>query len=371
MRIAIDAHALGTRAGGNETFVRQLLLGLREVAPEADIVALIQRTTGLPYEATSGFPVHRLACDSSWLRVPYALPRAVRETQADLLHVQYIAPPRCACPFVVTLHDLVWLRYPDTLRAIDRTRLEWLVPGTLRRAARVFTVSDAMKREASELCDVPPEKIDVVHNSLDPRFAPVTDPDRLARTRRRYNIPGPYVLYAGSLHPRKNVVRLAQALEEIRRKHGLLHTLVLAGKPLWFHKRVLEDIGLTNANGHVIVTGYVDDADLPALMSGADAFAYISLYEGFGVPVLEAMACGTPVLGSTDPAISEVAADAALLCDPTDLDAIVDGLFAVLTDEALRARLRAAGPLRAQSFTPAGMARAAWTGYQRALQGEG
>ncbi len=364
-RIAVDAHALGTHAGGNETFVQRLLHGLRIVQPKADVVALVNRNSDIAPEDAAGFPLHRLSTNSSWLRVPWALPKAVRATNADLLHVQYIAPPRCPCPFVVTLHDMVWLRYPETMRCLDRTRLNLLVPGTLRRAARVFVVSEAMKTEAARLYGLEPAKMDVVYNALDPRFTSSLSPETLEGVRRKYALDTPYVLYVGSIHPRKNVVRLAEAFARIAKE--LPHKLVLVGRPSWFSGDIMARLESLRLGERLVRTGYAASADLPALVAAADAFAYVSLYEGFGLPVLEAMACGTPVLTSTDAALSEVVGDAALRADATDVDSIAANLSRLLTDAVLRERLRTEGPQRAAFFSTERMGHAAWEGYQRAL----
>ncbi len=366
MRIGIDAHALGTGVGGNETFVRQLLLGLRETQPDADIVAYVNREVASAPNTAAGFTTHPLATRSSWLRVPFALPWAVRKSGADLLHVQYIAPPICPCPFVVTLHDMVWKQFPETLTAVDRHRLAALVPGTLRRAARVFCVTEAMKRETTEYYGVSPDRIDVVYNSADPRYQPTGEEGEADRIGSKYGLPEHYVAYLGALQPRKNVVRLATAFARLKDR-GLPHKLVLIGKKRWLYGPMEEQIAALNLGDRLMFTGYVDDDDLPVLLRAADAFAYISLYEGFGLPVIEAMACGTPVLASTDPALQEVSGGHAVHCDPLDTDAIADGLERILTDDALRARLRTAGPERAAFFTHANMARAAMAGYEKAM----
>ena len=334
MRIGLDAHALDTHAGGNETFVRALLTGLREAAPETDLVAYVH---GRP--DTCGFPAYRLRGRSSWWRVPVGLPLAVRATRPDLLHVQYVAPPWGCPPFVVTLHDMVWLRFPETLPPLTRRRLALLTPPTLRRAARVFVVSAAMKAEAMTRYHVPEERIDIVPNAVDPAFQQVTDPDRLNAVRRRYGLPPHYVAYLGAVHPRKNVVRLAAAVARIRER-GLPHGLVVIGPDAWRSGPIRAEMLRSGLGPNAVCcTGFAPREDLPALLSAADAFAYVSLYEGFGIPVAEALACGAPTLISTDPALMEVAGDAALACDPWDGEAMADALETLLTDMSLRRRL--------------------------------
>lgn len=365
MKIALDAHALGTGAGGNETFVHRLLQGLRAIGCSEDIVALVNPDFPEGADLSAGFPVHRMRYRSSALRVLFGLRTALRETRPDLLHVQYIAPPRCPCPFVVTLHDMAWIRVPDTMPARDRWRLTTLVPWTLRRAARIFVVTEAMKREALEMYGLPEDRFEVTPNSVSPAFRP--EPERVEAVRKKYRLPSSFILYVGALQPRKNLSRLAAACSRLAEK-GFPHVLVIVGKPGWLGARVEQALRPFEEVGRLVRLGYVDASDLPALFSAAAIFAYVSLYEGFGLPVLEAMACGTPVLCSHDPALSEVAGGAALLCDPEDVESIENGLMRLLTDEELRRRFQQEGLLRARHFSVERMARAALAGYRRAFE---
>jgi len=365
MRIGIDAHALGTGAGGNESYVRELLHGLRERSESPDVTAFAHR--GISEADTAGFPVHTLRCRSSWLRVPFELPLAAKRLGADVLHVQFNAPPVCPCPFVVSVHDFVWKRYPETLPMLDRLRLATLVPGTLRRATRVFVLTEAMKQEAMAFYDVPGEKIDVTGSAVAPAFRPVTDEAERERVRQRYGLPEHFVAYLGALQPRKNIVRLARAFARLEAL-GLPHALVLVGRQRWHYGKIGSQLAALDLGGRLMGTGYADSADLPTILSLADAFAYVPIYEGFGIPVAEALACATPVLTSAGTACEEVAGDAAVCVKPFDVDAIEDGLVRVLTDTDLRRTLSGRGPLRAARFNRVNMAAAAMAGYKKAVE---
>jgi len=365
MRILIDAHYLGSRAGGNETYTANLLAGLRRIHPPHAISALVNKELHGLEGAAAGFPTVPLASHSAYLRVPFLIPLAARG-RADLLHVQYTAPPWAPCPYVVTMHDLVAFKLPESMPFVDRHRLRLFTENTLRRARRIFTVTEAMKREIATHCDIDPDRIDVTPNALARGFAPVEDAAQLAAVRARYALPERFVLYLGLLQPRKNLVRLAAAFQQLARR-GLDHTLVIAGRRAWMHEEIFRGIAALGLGDRVRFTDYVAQEDLPALYSAADAFAFVSLYEGFGIPVIEALACGTPVVASTDPALVEVAGGAAIHCDPHSTDAIADGLAQALTDATLRARLRPAGIAHARTYTVERLAGAALTGYERAL----
>jgi len=368
MKIGIDAHALGTGAGGNETFVHQLLEGLHLITPESDILAFVHDSVHRRLNVASGFHTSPLTFSSSWLRVPLELPYRAYRKRLDLLHVQYIAPPVSPCPTVVTVHDIVWTKYPEFLPPLDRLRLQTLVPLTMRRATRIHAVTEAMRKSIAETYDVPLEKIDLIQTACDPSFHPVKDEEKHARVRRRYDIDGPFVLYIGALTPRKNVARLAEGMARLG-ENGFDHKLVITGKPSWLHKDVTSKLESLTMGDRLKFTGYVDKEDLPTLITAADAFAYVSIYEGYGLPVIEAMACATPVLASTDPAITEVAGGAALHCDPMSVDAIAHSLERILTDNDLREDLIRRGPERAAAFTRERMGRAAIESYSNAVLG--
>jgi glycosyltransferase involved in cell wall biosynthesis len=366
MRIGIDAHAIGTQIGGNETYIRQLLRGLYLVAPETAVLALVNPEEHGKQGVGEGFPTYPLPVRSSWLRVPFALPWIARKEKLDLLQVQYSAPPYSPCPYIVALHDMVWIRFPETLPTIDRFRLTWLGKGTVKRARRVFVLTEAMKREAQEFYGAPPEKIDVVSPAVDAIYHPIDDHEELANARAKYGLPPEFILYIGALQPRKNLVRLAQAFARLRDR-GLPHKLVLTGKRTFFGP-IAEAIESLQLGDRLIFTGYVETEDLPRLMCAASAFAYVSLYEGFGIPVVEALACGTPVVTSTDPTMREVSGGIAVACDPMSVEAIEAGLVTALTGDAFRQRCREEGPKWASRYSLENMGKAAINGYQRALQ---
>jgi glycosyltransferase involved in cell wall biosynthesis len=296
------------------------------------------------------------------------------------------APLRRRMRTVVTVHDMGYLRFPEAHTPAQRLYLRLSTIWSARAATQLIAISAATRDDLVRFAGVRPEKIAVVHHGLSPRFRPAADA-AIAAALRRYGIVGanehavgagdhqptgeyngrPYILYVGTVQPRKNLVRLIEAFAymlEIRdwrleigtsmpNPQSLISNLqlVIAGKRGWLTEEIEQRAAALGIAERVRFTGYVADEDLPALLSGALAFVLPSLYEGFGMPVLEAMACGAPVLASNTSALPEVAGDAALLVDPGDTAAIASGLARLAADAGLRADLRARGLAHAAQFT--------------------
>jgi glycosyltransferase involved in cell wall biosynthesis len=270
-------------------------------------------------------------------------------------HVLPLLHPRRSA---VTVHDLGFLYHPEAHTLSQNLYLRWSTRHNARAATRVLADSQATRRDLVYHYSIPDSKIAVVYPGRDETLAPVTDLALLSAVRARYGLAGPYLLYVGTLHPRKNLVRLVEAFGSLLRSSadgpraptaGL--QLVLAGKKGWLYDDILDQVRKLGLSDRVVLTGYVPDADLPALLSGALAFVFPSLYEGFGLPLLEAMACGTPVICSNASSLPEVAGDAALLVDPTDTEALAEALAHLLADEGLRRALVERGFRQMQRFS--------------------
>lgn len=260
-------------------------------------------------------------------------------------HVLPLLHPRRS---VVTVHDLGYLYYPEAHTRWQRVYLHWSTRWNARQSTHIVVDSEATKADLAERYCVPAEKMTAVYPGRDETLRPVTDPAMLAAVRARYGLGEQYILHVGTLQPRKNLLRLVEAFARIGDR-GV--QLVLAGKRGWLAEPLLrrvEELGLSQA---VRFPGYVEEADLPALLSGAACFAFPSLYEGFGFPVLEAQACGTPVVASNASSIPEVAGDGALLVDAHDTAALAQAMVRVLSDETLRAELIARGLANVQRFS--------------------
>ncbi len=269
----------------------------------------------------------------------------------DLLFVPaHVLPPVRPRHTLVTVHDLGYLAFPKAHPLAQRRYLDLTTRWNARVATHVFADSQATRADLVRAYDVEPEKISVVYPGYDRTLRPVTDAPALARVRRRYGIPGDYVLFLGRIQPRKNLSRLIQAFKSVAKAHSAL-TLVLAGPTGWLAEPIRETVETLDLEERVRFTGYVDATDKAALFSGARLFAYPSLYEGFGFPVLEAQACHTPVLTSDSTSLPEVGGDAALYVCPLDTNAIAQGLLRLLGDADLRRALVTRGEANLRRFS--------------------
>lgn len=271
---------------------------------------------------------------------------------ADVFYApDFALPPLWRAPGIITVHDLSYRLFPDSYPDSLRSYLEDVVPRSVARAQLVLADSEATLRDLVAAYDVDPAKVRVLYCGVDAVFQP-QDPRAARRAvSQKYGIDSPYFLSVGTIQPRKNIARIIAALGGVAEK-GLPHHLVHVGRPGWLHEPILAAPGEYGVAERVHFLTDVDaDEDLAALYCGATAFVFPSLYEGFGIPVLEAMACGTPVITGNTSSLPEVAGEAAILVDPADVDAIGESLVALASDEGMREALIAAGKERAAAFT--------------------
>lgn len=284
-------------------------------------------------------------------------------------HVLPLIHPRAS---VVTVHDLGYLFYPEAHKPADRRYLDWSTRWNAHQAAVVLADSQATKADLVRAYGAPEDKIQVVYLGRDESLKQVTNPLRLAAVRARYDLAQRYLLYVGTLQPRKNLARVVQAFERICGRPELAGVqLVLAGKQGWLYESLFAQVAAQGLEERVIFPGYIPDEDLPALLSAATAFVFPSLYEGFGIPVLEAGGCGVPVITSNTSSLPEVAGDAALLVDPLDVDAIADAMYRLVTDPELTAELRRRGHENVKRFSWEKCARETLAVLESVVQSQG
>lgn len=353
MRIAIDAHSIGTRLGGNESYAANLIEALAEIDSVNHYTLYVTTDEAVDryYQRWPNFSIRSTRPHTPIIRIPLTLSAELRKNPVDVLHVQFTAPPFCPCPVVVSVHDLSFEHLPHTFHRRSRTQLRLTVRHSVRRAARVLTLSEHTRNDVINTYGLDSANVKVIPIAASPKFRPAEDKE-VQRVRHTYRIESDYILSVGSIQPRKNLVRLVKAYSLLRNKLGAdkLPKLVFVGKRAWLYDetlRALEDADLGDA---AILTDYVPESDLSALYSGATCFVYPSLFEGFGLPPLEAMQCGAPVIIGNQTSLPEVVGDAALAVDPFDVHAIAGAIEELLNKPALRDELRVKGFARAKMF---------------------
>jgi glycosyltransferase involved in cell wall biosynthesis len=368
MRIGVDVTAIGAQPSGVGNYTQYLLNHLVEVDGGHEYLLLSNQPARPSYLSSTAalrdvldpFPSRML-----WMQC--RLPGRLREVRPDVCHYpNSIGPLFNPCPYVVTIHDMTLSLLPRYHPWRKQLLVRPIITLVALHARQIITVSQNARADIMRLLHVPADRVVAIPEAAGPCFHPV-DSDHQARVRSAFHIDGPFILYVGTLEPRKNLVRLIRAWHRIRRSGVIPHQLVVAGARGWQDRSIFEEVRrLTGGNG-IIFTGYVPLEDLPALYSAADAFAFPSLYEGFGLPVIEAMACGTPALISSAPALVEVAGDAAVQVDAYSVEAISLGLERILTDDVLRQELRERGFQRARALSWTATATQTLQVYQHAM----
>ena len=365
-RVAVDATAVPARLTGAGVYVARVLA---ELAARDDLeLEAFCAPSSAGALAAPGLRLRpvRLAGAGRPARIAWTqllAGRAARRAGAGLLHgVHYELPLRSRLPQVVTVHDLTLLTHPEWHEASKVRYFGWAMRRAVASATRVLCVSATTAADLTERLGVPSDRVDVTPLGTDLR--PATDA-QVAEVRRRLGLDGPYLLGLGTVEPRKDLPTLVRAFAALAAE--LPHRLVLAGLAGWGAGELEAAVAASGVADRILVTGYVADADKAALLTGADVFAYPSRYEGFGLPVLEAMACGTPVVTTTGGSLPEVAGDAATLIDPGDEDALAAAIAKLATDPAARQDAAARGLARAATFTWKRCADLTATAYARAI----
>jgi len=368
VHLALNAHLLSGspsyRSAGVHQYIYHLLLHLPQTA--CRVTAFLGSRSVTPPRSVqvrrSAWPTDRPLVRALWEQL--VQPQALRRVGADLAHGPvFVGPLLASCPFVVTVHDLSFMRFPHFFHPAKRLYLSTLTRASVRRARRVIAVSAHAAQETSKLLGVERGKIDVVYHGVDARFEPLPA-EEVAAFRVAKQLPPRFVLFVGTLEPRKNLVRLLEAFARLKRSDL---SLVLAGGRGWYDDEVFARVERLQLQGRIVCPGYVPAEELSLWYNAAEVFAYPSLYEGFGMPVLEAQGCGVPVLTSNLSSLPEAAGNGALLVDPRSVEAIAEGLERLLEDKHLREALRRRGLAHAAGFCWHKTAAETVAVYQRAL----
>ena len=360
MRIGLDCSSAIHQRAGIARYTRGLVAALARLGGEHTFVLVMAGPeSGSDFSLNLGenFLVRRLPGSARlwtilWhrLRVPLPIDRFIGAV--DVFHSpDYVLPPLGRGKKVVTIHDLSFVRYPEGAEPSLRSYLSAAVPRTVKEADLVLADSEVTRGDVIELLGAPPAKVEVVYPGVDESFKAIEDAEALARVRERYRLDDPFLLSVGTLEPRKNLIALMEAYAALRRAGGFEHRLVVAGGKGWRYEGIFTCVQELALEGDVTFLGYVPEQDLPALYCLADALVFPSVYEGFGLPPLEAMACGTPVIASDSSSLPEVIGDAGLMVPADDRDALAEAIGRLLRNGQLRDELIRKGRARASRFS--------------------
>jgi glycosyltransferase involved in cell wall biosynthesis len=370
LHVGVNAHLLSRaesyRSAGISWYIQNLLQHLPDVDPDVSYAVFLGERSYKGRDELqlwpSRLPTHRPEVRILWEQV--LQPWAIRQAGVDLLHgMALVGPMVGACPQVITVHDLSFLFYPRNFPASKRLYLRTFTRMSVRRARRVIAISENTKRDVVQQYGIPPDRVDRIYYGTDPIFRPLPA-GQVADFRKRRGLPERFVLFVGTLEPRKNVVRLIEAYARLPRN---CPPLLLVGGKGWLYDEIFTRVGELDLTDKVQFVGYVSGEELPWWYNAADLFVYPSVYEGFGLPPLEAMACAVPVISSSVSSLPEVVGEAGLLVDPDDVQALAEAMGQVLADSHLRETMRAAGLAQASRFSWQEAARSTVETYRHAL----
>ena len=336
-RIGIDAHMLGDNSGGNERYYENILKNM-DVPEECRIFIFMKPgidTAGLEKK----YKVIRFKSHNSFVRNFIELPILAKKLKLDILHTQYFIPFACPCDTYCTIHDICFEHFKDIFTKKEYIRQKLLIPYAAKHSKKVFTVSEYSKKDIADHYKIPEENIIVTYNAVGKEFRKLNDKELdLPGLRTKFGISADrYLLSVCNLQPRKNLVRLIKAFISMKQEQGGAEQLVIVGKKAWMYNDIISEAMQDSKD--IIFTDYVSNDDLIRLYNGAHCFVYPSFFEGFGIPPLEAMACGTPVAVSNATSLPEVVGDAGIYFDPFSVEEIKGGLKKILRDDGLRAKL--------------------------------
>lgn len=370
MKMGIFVACVGRQDGGPETYERHLVENLVKLGGDTEFHVFCFNERAVQAFSLNGHgsrvTFHRLWPDSRWASLPVSLPVSLKLSGVELYHATFVPAPFAATPLVFTMHDVSPFTHPEFYPKAIRRRLNPVVERGLKNARLIICISEHSRQTTAEYFNIPLERTTVVHLGVNPNLAPVPANEARARLKAAYGLDGEYLLYVGKLEARKNIVRLIEAFAQVREECGFQGDLVLAGRRFWDLDGIDEATRKYGVQDRVRELGYVPDEDLAPLYSEAAAFVFPSLWEGFGFPVLEAMACGAPVVASAVSSLPEIAGDAAVLVDPTSTESIAQGIAQVIASPSTAGTLRERGLRRAAEFTWDRTARKTMDAYHRA-----
>lgn len=369
LTVGFDATPLIGQRSGVGHYTGRLLAAMLDQYPDHTYLLYSNRPlTDLESPLDRAARVESYFERSRWLWMQTILPEVIARTRPDLCHfTNALAPIRHHRPYVLSIHDASLFLYRQFHPPARLLTIRLMLPLAVRRASAVVTMSESARDDLREVLKIPTEKIHVIHEAAPAEFSPISDKAVLASIRERYGLAGPYILYVGTIEPRKNLSRLLRAFARFRRQ-GFTHDLALVGPRGWSMDGLEAQIAELSLGGAVRLIGYVPERDLIGLYSSATLFVFPSLYEGFGLPPLEAMACGTPVITSNNSSLAEVCDGAACLVEPTDVPRLAEVIAELVADPERRAALSQLGRQRAAEFSWERAARQTMEVYHTVLE---
>lgn len=358
LRIAIDCRVLGKKRTGDEVYTKNLVLNLVKIDSRNQYFLLFDKEVKdeiLGILLPSNFKIITITPSHKLLWTMYTLPKWLRKNNIDVLHAQYITPlwlPK-KIKVVTTIHDVSWKFYPRHIKKSDLFFLNVLIPISLKRANFVITVSQTSKKDIVSIYKLPSEKVVAIYNGVGEKFNSFIVSDaELGQVRKKYSLPENFILYVGTLQPRKNIPALLEAFNMLNTKYKILNTkLVIAGgRGHNYDKRIDMLMEKYKLQDKVLFPGFVDEKDLPTMYKLSNIFVFPSLYEGFGIPVIEAMAMGAPVIVSNKSCLPEVVGEAGFIIDPDNSEEFAGVIYKILFNSDLRNCLIEKGYKRAKDF---------------------
>lgn len=363
MRIGIDIHTVGKKQTGNETYITNLVHELVGSKPEGVDYHLFY-TKGDKLDLP-GAKQHEVYPHNPLVRIPFSFPYQLLKNKIDIAHFQYVVPPFAPCKTVVMVHDISYEHFPEYFNPLSRKRMQVLIPYSAKKSSHVLTVSEYSKNQIVEKYGIKEEKISVTYPGAGARLRKVTDEAWIAQKTERFKFDKPYILAVGNLQARKNIVHLIEVYADLVRKGRIDLDLVLVGQLHWKGNKIEQAIERLELGGRVKITGYVSDEELVAIYNKAHIFAFPSLFEGFGIPPIEAMKCEIPVICSNAACLPEVVGDAAVFIDPRSPADLSEAILKLSGNSALRRDLTEKGIRRAAQFTWSATAAKTISVYER------